>query len=72
MYSDPAVANGRVYVGSYEYGNVFCLNAGTGELIWNSTTENRVEPSPAVAEGRIYVNAFNFKTYNTYVYCLRR
>ena len=32
--SSPAVANGVVYVGSFD-GNVYALNASTGALLWS-------------------------------------
>ena len=35
--SSPAVADGKVYVGSYD-SKVYCLNAATGAHIWNYTT----------------------------------
>ena len=37
VVSSPAVANGVVYVGSYD-GNVYALNASTGALLWSYTT----------------------------------
>jgi outer membrane protein assembly factor BamB len=44
------MANGVVYVGSYD-GNVYALNARTGALLWKYTTGGTVESSPAVANG---------------------
>ena len=37
VYSSPAVANGVVYVGSYD-GNVYALKAGTGAKLWSYAT----------------------------------
>ena len=54
--SSPAVANGYVYVGSYD-GNLYCLNATTGDLVWNFTTGNFIDSSPAIADGYIYVGS---------------
>ena len=54
--SSPAVADGIVYVGSWD-GNVYGLNASTGALIWNYTTESYVESSPAVAGGAVFVGS---------------
>jgi outer membrane protein assembly factor BamB len=34
VYSSPAVADGKVYIGSADY-NVYCLDADTGVYIWN-------------------------------------
>jgi len=64
LYSSPAVADGRVYIGSKD-AKVYCLNASTGAFIWSYTTGNCVESSPAVADGRVYVGSIDGK-----VYCL--
>jgi outer membrane protein assembly factor BamB len=63
VYSSPAVADGKVYVGS-EDDKVYCLNAATGTLIWSYKTGSDVR-SPAVAGGRVYVGSWDDK-----VYCL--
>jgi parallel beta-helix repeat protein len=62
--SSPAVADGRVYVGSGD-GRVYCLDASTGAQVWNYTTGSAVYSSPAVADGRVYVGSDDYK-----VYCL--
>lgn len=62
--SSPAVADGRVYVGSYD-DNVYCLNATTGAKLWNYTTGNKVFSTPAVADGRVYVGSDDYN-----IYCL--
>ena len=64
VYSSPVVANGCVYVGSYD-NNVYCLNATTGVKAWNYTTGNAVYSTPAVAGGYVYVGSDDNK-----VYCL--
>lgn len=70
--SSPAVAYGCVYIGSGD-GNVYSINASTGEKIWNTTTyktlNSGVESSPAVADGAVYVGSDNnilyaFNAYN--------
>jgi len=62
--SSPAVADGKVYVGS-DHGNVYCLDALTGAQIWNFTTGNWTYSSPAVADGKVYIGSLDKK-----VYCL--
>lgn len=62
--SSPAVANGSVYVGSYD-SKVYCLNAENGSPIWSFTTDDLIFSSPAVANGRVYVGSYDHK-----VYCL--
>ncbi len=65
VYSSPAVTDGKVFIGSSD-GKVYCLNAATGALIWNSTISNGVTPSPAVVDGRVYVGTWG----DDRVYCL--
>jgi len=60
--SSPAVADGYVYVGSLD-GNVYCLNAATGDLIWNYATDNLVGSSPAVAGGYVFVGSYDHRVY---------
>jgi outer membrane protein assembly factor BamB len=55
-YSSPAVANGMVYVGSFDR-NVYALNASTGALRWKHTTLDQVQSSPAVANGVVYIGS---------------
>ena len=53
----PVVANGIVYISSYD-GNLYALNAKTGEKIWNyNATELGIGSSPTVADGMVYVGA---------------
>jgi outer membrane protein assembly factor BamB len=47
VLSSPAVANGIVYVGSYD-GKVYALN---GSRLWASTVGKKVGSSPTVANG---------------------
>jgi len=54
--SSPAVANGVVYVGSYD-NYVYAFDAATGQLIWRAPTGFYVESSPAVANGVVYVGS---------------
>jgi len=54
VVSSPAVANGVVYIGSWDY-NVYALDAENGSLIWSYNTGNWVVSSPAVANGVVYV-----------------
>ena len=49
IYSTPAVAFGRVYVGSLD-GRVYSYEESTGELAWSHSTGAEVYPAPAVAD----------------------
>ena len=52
---NPVVANGIVYTCSYD-GNLYALNAKTGEKIWSyNTTMFGIGSSPVVADGIVYV-----------------
>jgi outer membrane protein assembly factor BamB len=51
--SSPAVANGVVYVGSWD-SNLYAINASNGSRLWNYATGGSVESSPAVANGVVY------------------
>jgi outer membrane protein assembly factor BamB len=54
IWSAPAVTDGEVYIGSYDY-NIYCLNASSGAKIWNYSTGGSVDSSPAVSDGKIYI-----------------
>jgi outer membrane protein assembly factor BamB len=49
VYSTPAVAWGRVYLGGLD-GRVYSFVEKTGQLAWSQSTGAEVYPSPAVAE----------------------
>jgi outer membrane protein assembly factor BamB len=60
--SSPAVANGVVFVGSYD-DNVYALDAVTGALVWSYATGDMVVSSPAVADGMVYVGSYDHMVY---------
>jgi outer membrane protein assembly factor BamB len=62
--SAPAVANGRVYVGSSNF-DVYCLDATSGDKIWNFSTNAGVYNSPTVAGDYVFAGS-----YDGNVYCL--
>jgi outer membrane protein assembly factor BamB len=49
VYSTPAVAFGRVFLGSID-GRVYSFDADTGKLWWSHSTGDWVYPAPAVAD----------------------
>ena len=66
IMSCPAVAHGRVFVGSGHGDNkIYCLDEDTGNKIWSYETEGMVWSSPAVADGKVFVGSGDYK-----VYCL--
>ncbi|MBT7497566.1 PQQ-binding-like beta-propeller repeat protein, partial [Candidatus Woesearchaeota archaeon] len=57
VYSSPAVANGFVYIGSYD-NNVYQLNASNLSIQYaNFTTGGLTSSSPAVVNGFVYVGS---------------
>jgi eukaryotic-like serine/threonine-protein kinase len=56
--SSPAVAGGKVYVGSHDR-NVYCLNAYTGQKIWSFPIGVEVKSSPAVVSGKVIIGPDN-------------
>lgn len=54
VQSSPAVANGLLVVGCRDT-QVYCLNASTGEAIWQLAFQAEVWSSPAIDEKYVYV-----------------
>ena len=55
VLTPPAVVNGKVFVGTV-YGDVYCLLARSGTLLWSVHLGEPVVFQPAVAKGRVYVS----------------
>ena len=62
--SSPTVGGGAVYFGSGD-GNVYALDAATGELRWKFTTGDVVHASPAYADGVVF-----FGSWDSYFYAV--
>ena len=60
-FSQPFVVGDRLYVGEGFHQNsdckLFCLNADTGEKIWEVPTRSHTESSPCVVDGKVYFGA---------------
>jgi outer membrane protein assembly factor BamB len=57
LYSSPAVADGRVYLGSSSK-RVYCLGLDDGKTLWETELPDRVwGSSPTVVDGKVYVGA---------------
>ena len=52
--SSPAVASGRVYIGSND-GRFYVLDLASGKKVWEYETGSPLSASPAVAAGRIVI-----------------
>ena len=62
MTSSPAVADGKVYIGSQD-NYIYCLDAFSGTKIWSYKTGNTVWSSPAIANGKVYVGSRDGNVY---------
>jgi len=58
IFSSPAVANGKIYIGSDDK-HIYYFDANTGKVIRKDKTNGFVKSSPAVANGRVYVGSFD-------------
>jgi len=60
-YCTPTVANGRVYCGEGLHSDqgcrLLCLDAGTGQKLWEKRTTSHTEGAPTVIDGRVYFSA---------------
>ncbi|GEM_PF-356700 len=52
--SSPVVFKNRVYVGSLD-GNLYCINADTGTVIWKVQTGGSIHATPTIFENAIYI-----------------
>src|SRR5579871_1566729 len=62
--SSPVVANGAVYFGSGD-GNLYALDAASGDLRWKFQTGDVVHSSPALDSGTLY-----FGSWDSYLYAV--
>jgi len=61
--STPAVANGGVVFGSWEWGlggRIYCADLEIGSEIWSIQTENSPCGSAAINDGTVYMTTYNF------------
>ncbi len=62
VFSSPAIANGRLYIGEGYHENqkcrLLCLDTRRGDqAVWSLNTGSHVESSPTIADGRLYFGA---------------
>ena len=60
--SSPAIAGGRVYVGSND-GRFYVLNVETGAKLWEFNAGSPFSASPAIARGRIVIGSQDGRLY---------
>ncbi|OQX56637.1 MAG: hypothetical protein B5M53_00415 [Candidatus Cloacimonas sp. 4484_209] len=62
--SSPTMFNNKIYLGSGD-GDIYCLDADTGDTQWKYQAGGCIEFSLAVANGKIYTGSYDHK-----IYCL--
>lgn len=62
VISSPAVGNGVIYVGSTD-GNLYAIDAASGEMKWKFATKGMVVSSPAVESGTVYFLSYDSNFY---------
>jgi outer membrane protein assembly factor BamB len=60
--SSPALAGGRVFVGSND-GKLYVLDAATGQKKWEFDAGDAITASPAIAGGRVVVGSADGRIY---------
>ena len=62
-WNSAAVANGKVYIGSFD-NNLRAINAKTGAVLWSyAVPDGFVNSSPAVAENVVYIGSWDGTVY---------
>ncbi len=62
IVSTPVVANGVVYIGSYD-NKLYALDAASGRLIWEYATEGVLIANPVIDGDTVYIASFDKKIY---------
>ena len=76
MYiSSPAVEDGKVFAAAIDILNtqnttLYCINANTGDEIWNSTLGVLSLGSPTVVDGKVYYGALDAASQQGKLWCL--
>ena len=58
IFSSPAVTDNRVFIGTLD-GFFYCLNATSGEILWDFSVGAPILSSPAVAYGKVFFGTEN-------------
>ncbi|UCD13626.1 MAG: PQQ-like beta-propeller repeat protein [Thermoplasmatales archaeon] len=64
----PSIADGKVYFGTAKgqgewEGNVFCLNAHDGEIVWQYYVGQNIYSVPSIADGKLFIGTCENKVY---------
>ena len=60
--SSPAIASGRVYVGSSD-GRLYMLDLASGKKVWEFEAGSPLTASPAIAAGKVVIGAEDGRVY---------
>jgi len=60
MWSSPTIVDGIVFVGSND-GNLYAVDAATGEEHWRFETGDKIRSSPTVVDGTVYIGSTTVK-----------
>lgn len=60
--SSPAIANGRVYIGSSDK-HIYALDLKTGKELWSVLLDDAVEASPTLADNTVYIGTLSGTLY---------
>jgi outer membrane protein assembly factor BamB len=58
----PAIVNGKMFMGT-SAGQIVCMSAESGKVLWTATVEGSISFQPAVANGMVYVSTNNGAIY---------
>ncbi|MEM4258301.1 MAG: PQQ-binding-like beta-propeller repeat protein [Candidatus Thermoplasmatota archaeon] len=62
--SSPVVTDDKVYIGVQGTGQtLICIDALTGNLLWQNTTYQTVYMTPTIADNKVYVGSYDKKIY---------
>ena len=62
LVSSPVIAGGKVFIGSND-GNIYAIDAGTGQELWRFPTGAWVEGAPAVSGDRVFFGCMDRSVY---------
>jgi len=62
IWASPVVADGVLYVGSYD-GRLYAISIDSGEVLWRYRTGERIDGSPAVANGTVFFGSHDRNVY---------
>jgi outer membrane protein assembly factor BamB len=62
VWAEALVVDGRVYIASMDH-HLYCLDAESGELIWDQELGGAMAAKPIIEDGVLYIGAFDGRLY---------